>query len=826
MIPGRRYWCVSMMDDIIASLKRIQRHPRYPLIHVIMLSVSLGSMMAILDIARHTLFAPLPYPNANTIVVGGERVSDFLISPDNWQPNPRASSIFTSIAQYHYESAILYHDSRGKKLLLAYVTPKFFSVLGVVLKIGSDFPPMPAPRPDRAISWLPIIISHRLWRKEYDLNRNIIGRNMHLKRLYPYRFLIIGVAPTGVRLPRGVDAWIPMHLDSTSEIQNANTPNWTDFDIARLKPGISVTEAERAIRSWPKRQVLWIWEHTSHLVPLRDFLGGDIYRFIPMLWLLTFLFLSLTVGSMVIICRQDFKGRQEELRIRKILGAGAGRLFRLLSIEITASLALGIMVSLFIRVFFLRLTMSFLQIRPLFSMRLSTIDITVMLSATALLSLFILIPEACVLGVLRHTRSADIQKIARPSKFRLPFIITTSTIIIVMTIILLKTSSTISQVNLGIQPNNVYVCGVMLPLGMWQYSLRGIKPNMPEKERDRMINDRMHKYRNLMNIYFSLMLQRIKENPVVDNAGVISIAPYNGYATTTVEVYISQRKLVDGSFTNGIASQLISLNQGAMKTLGMHILYGHGFNRGMDKGEIIINQTFAKRIGVGAEALGKYMRYPGMQLGKVIGIVNDVRSKDLFANPVSTIYLPFNRLGLSDTDIVIRTRKDMPIQEVLKIARTSVHAVIPGTIITRFESMATMVMSAERLIRYTAGLLIALAILSMFIVGISIWVEMTGEVRQRRHEIGIRMAIGANYSEIILFMLRKQLLVNLCAVVIGSAVAWWLESLIGYLFHGYIPTVTWIVFGVCIIEAYTVFIAIQALMRCIRNNPYKLITCT
>ncbi|MGH9507599.1 MAG: ABC transporter permease, partial [Terriglobales bacterium] len=224
-----------IVEEFLASLRRIRRHPRMPLVLVVALATALGSIVGVTDVAREVLHAPLVYRRPARIVVARDHVSGFLVSAYNWQPNPRAHSVFSRIAEYHFHSTILAAGpGHNRRVMLAYVTPGFFSVLGVKMFIGRGLPNAPPASPRHKIAWLPIVLSYHLWREEFGVARNVVGREIRLNFLYPYRFQVVGVAPRGLRFPRGVDAWIPEHLDSFSVLQTAGPPDWADFTIARL----------------------------------------------------------------------------------------------------------------------------------------------------------------------------------------------------------------------------------------------------------------------------------------------------------------------------------------------------------------------------------------------------------------------------------------------------------------------------------------------------------------------------------------------------------------------------------------------------------------
>lgn len=812
-------------EDLLESLRQIRRHPRISVVVAVVLAAALGSLLGIADVARRVLYAPLPYRRPARIVVARDHVSNFLVSAYNWQPNPRASSVFSQIAEYHLKSTILSAGGQNRRILLAYATPQFFSVLGVKMLLGRGLPKTPPPSVEKPVGWLPIVLSYHIWRDEFGGARNIVGRGIRLSFLYPYRFQVVGVAPPGLRFPRGVGAWVPEHLDSFSQLQTPGPPSWADFTIARLKKGFTVPAAEAAIRSWPRNQFFWHWDQSARLTPVRQFLAGESYRLAPMLRLLTGLFLALTIIAAASICRRDFEVRWEDFAIRKMLGCSPGRLMRSRGSELGFIFLAALAGCCPVKVAVANAASRFMRVPEVARGRLTLADTAMVVGALAAILVLVLVPEGVELGAFRFpgVGAGSIQA-ARSRGGRVPLLTAVATVILVLGAALVAASVAIEHVPTGLNPKGVYVCRVTLPLDRQKYLNSGLA-KLSVQDRTRIREGRLVRLRQLTSLDFGLMVDRLKAQPGVASAGVASSAPYSGYRPLTMSVYSSRTPPTATPRAGYLSAQLLAASPGVFPALGMRVLRGRDFvGSAGDRNTVLVNRAMAAEMGTGIASLGRYITEPSLAPpARVVGIVGDVHPQDLFEPPVPTIYYPFGEYGVQDAALIFRTTGEMPYQTAFGLAKTSVESAAPGAIVSRFESLRVMVGSAASLTRFTAGLLLVLAALSLFLVGICAWADSSGEARRREHEIGIRLAVGARPDQVVRLMVRRLAVETLLAVAAGTIVAWWLAAILGYLFHGIEPGAGVFIASAGAVVAYSVIVSAWALAVRVRRCPRDLI---
>jgi len=825
----------SLLDDVASAIRRIRRHPRNGLVLFFMLAVAVGSVIGIFDLAYEVVQGELPFRQPERIVVAStSKSSNFLVSPYDWQPNPLASTVFERIAEFHFETANLSSASGKRRLLVACVTPRFFSVLGVRMEHGSDFadpPPSPA---DSKIPWLPIVLSYNLWRNYFGSDEGIVGRSITLELLYPYRFQVIGVAPAGVAFPPDTDAWIPEHLTSSPIMQTASPPNWSRATVGLLRPGISLPAAEAAVRSWPRKDPMWIWNDAFHLVPLREFLVGKFYHLGPLLWLVTIFFLVLTAVAAVSIVGLEFQERDGEFAVRKMLGASPGRLFRSLNIEMAGILLSALAASLAVRYAVLRVTVGYLQLP--FSVHSSATwrDLVMATSAVGTVAMWIAVAQGRALGVFGSRgellrifphRENALRSVAGS---RFPLQIVPATILLVTGVFLFRSAYAIQRIDPGVRTSGAFVCEVVLPYQWGEYVFGGIDRNLTKEERDRHVQMKSSHFHRQMDSYFSLIVQSIREHAGVTEAGVISLAPYRGYPTGNLNVYVSHEPQ-QSSNSKLLFPHMVSISSGAVRALGMRIIHGRNFsdNGAHDVDTVIINEAMAERLGPGTSALGQYIILggPGLRPARIIGILQNVHETNLFAPVEPTAYFPFSQYGLPDVDIVFHTSRNMDSQQAHSLIGSSVRSVVPGAILLRFSNLEDMVWSAGRVTRYCAYFLLVLAVLGVCVAGICSWARIVTDARRRNHEIGIRLALGAKPWQLIRLLVGNQVKFSFLAASMGAVIAWWFSRLLSFLSYGVnASSASNYLFSLTAITTYVLLVSSWAVRGTVRRNPRDLIS--
>lgn len=821
----------ALADDAAGSFRRIRRHPRNFLLLAFMLAVSIGSITGIFDVAYEALRATLPYGHIDRVAITNDSLGGLLFSRYTFQPNPRLNQVFEKAARFESFSANLYSESgqQPQRVKVTMVTPQFFSTLGVTVSLGNDFTPemQPASNSDESLPpWLPIIISDNLWRTDFGANTKIVGHSITLN-VRPYRFQVIGVAPAGVNFPSGAEAWVPEHSISYTLVQAAGERGWGVIGL--LRPHLSISAAKSELKTWPQQSRGWLnWDRvdSEQLVPLRAFLGGTLYRLGPTLWLATIFFLVLTVATAMSIFEIETEMRASEFRVRRILGATPGRLFRSLNFETGAVLLLGIGSSLVVHAVLIHFTSAYLGLtEPLLSSTM-WIDGTMAVGVAAIIFLATAVIHGRHLGLFAFSRQNDVRA-RRLSRFRLPVQIVPATLILVTAIMLVKSSYRLVHTEPGVQPANAFICETALRLDIGQLFPQAADLKLPLADRTKKFKENVRTFNERVNGDYVSMIQQLKKESGVTDGGAISISPYSGREPGYTYAYYSRTpgRPQTGDFINRTFER--SMTPEAISALGMKLQCGRDFSgdEGTDQTTVLVNEALAEHLGRGCSALGQYLRLgsPEEPPSRVVGIVDNVHEKDLYSAAQPTVYYPFAYRPVTDVDIIVRTAGNVPNEDVLRLIQTAAKAVVPDATVSHFVSLTDLVESGTQWTNYSAYFLLALAAVGVFLAGICAWTKAASEVSRREHEIGVRLALGAAPHQIVRMIAGAQAVSTLLAALIGGVLTLWFAHFMSYLFYEITSSdpLSYAI-GIGAIALYVAIIAAWSVNRASLQNPQEL----
>ena len=823
----------SLTGDLSASAKRIRRHPRYFLLLAVMLGVGIGSVTGIFDVAYRALYSNLPYRQVDRIVITNDALSNLLFSSYTYRPNPHLNSVFEDGARYVSLAANMNSDSGlpPTRIQLAMVSWRFFPTLGVRIPIGRDFSEAMQPIPNEQgimPDWLPIILSDRLWRSQFGGNPNIVGHSIVLN-MRPYRFQVIGVAPPGIDFPPGSQAWIPAH-DFTGPLVQTPDEEMEWGVIGLLRPGLSLSAAEAQMRTWPQHTRWWFnWDEAKdeRLTPFRKFLGGQLYRVESTLWLATIFFFILTVAAVLSVLQIEIEIRGAEFHIKRILGATPWLLFRSLLVETSLAVMLGLTLSLAVRSVLILSTASYFQLGRGFSSGMSWVDVAMVLAVAAAAFVAAAIAQARALGWLSISNQSEIRR-QRVSRFRLPIQVIPATLILIAASMLVTSAYRLEHSDPGVQDHNAFICEVALRLDIDQ-PYQSIDLKLPQAERDKQWQIALREFTQRLTNDFTAILQRLKDQSAVSDAGAISISPYSGQEAGWTYAYYSRTtaKPPASSFIDHTMER--SITPSAIAALGMKLTYGQDFtgNVGADRGMVLVNEVMAAQLGGRASAVGKYLRLgsPDLPPDRIVGIVNNVHEKDLYSAEEPTVYYPFSFRPVTDLDLVVRTWGNMPNEAVLHLIQTSVKAIAPDATVSHFSPLTNMVQSGTEWTKYSAYFLLALAAVGVFLAGVCAWAKAVSEIRRREHEIGVRLALGAVPGQILRLVLGTQVMLTAVAAGIGAILALWFAHLMSFLFFGAgASSVANYLIGIGMITSFVAIVGACSIKRTLRRSSRDLLS--
>lgn len=780
--------------DLTYSLRSLIRSPAFSLAVIVMLGIGIGANAAIFGVIDRLLLRPLPFNDQERLVSIENAWPLFLDSAKDGEAIPQPDDAFEGLAKYETGRVTLGGQTTPEVIRLAQTSRNFFSILGAGAKVGSAFLRAEGQAQDKVI-----VLSHGLWRRQFNEDRGVVGRQITLNGR---SYTVMGVMPSDfLFLVRGreSDAWIPLVPDD-SLIKSAQTEG--GGTIGRLKPGLSLAEAqartdlsfERITQAKPELKL----RHQDRmlLVQLRESWFGNLRS--PLLMLL-----GAAVCLLLIACANSLSlmiaraaERQKDMAIRAALGAGWTQMLRQRLIE---SLLLGLVGSLLGLAIAYWATKAMLTVNPVLVPHADEVGITL---RSVVFAFAIAIPAAVIPALIagwrvsRTSLTAVINETSVRSGSllspRLRKILVVSEVALTMLVLinaglLLRSFRGLLQEKLGFDTRNVLTL-----------EIAPLETKYPDREK------RSTLYQQIINKVGSL--------PGVTSAGTVNYLPiYSG--SLIVPVSLQERVVppeLGFSWTYRIASA------DYFKTMAIPLVAGRSFNEqdGVDAPRVaILDQSAAaflsERFFQNEDVIGKHLV---LNLDKptafeIIGIAGDIKQQGLDIAASPGFYLHALQRPPSVSNLVIRTASDpTSIAGVVRNAISEVDRDLPVSDLRLMENQVTETVSRRSFALFLTSIL---GVAALFLSMLGLYSLMSHIVFHRTHEIGVRMALGANVRDILKLILRQAFGLVLIGIGLGIVISLATGRLIASLLFGVstadpatLVGVTAILFLVAIVACY------------------------
>ena len=750
---------ISFFDHASAAVRRGWRHPRNFMLMVLVVTVGIGTVIGVFDIASAVLRGRLPYREPDRIVVADHALSGFLYDLETWQPHALLGTVFDAAAVFHVQTVNLHLGAASRRIVLASVTREFFRTLGIRLVGGSGSPAGEGLSQSLADDPAGVIISHRLWKALFGGSGDGPDHTL-IMEIHPYRFRVLGIAPPGANFPSGADAWIRERRHSVLAVQQAGIAPFRAGAMGLLRPGVTRRAAEAAIRSWPGSS-RWFGRHGpqgARLVPLREAIVGGLYPLSRFLSFVTTLFLAFTAITGVGILQVDLASRRSEFARRSSFGATPDVLWRSLCAETAAVIAPAVFGGLLVREAIVRVAAARLPVLRDAAIATTWVDVVLAVGVGILILLAMVAAAARELGLLAWKRKKLAATTAAndglPPQDRTmapPAQLVLATVIAIVAVAMGRGGYSALRIDPGVEPRDTFVIEVGLGLG------EGLPAEAAQ-----------------LHAHLSTMIERMEAAPGVAHAGVISIAPYRGYPAFNSGAFYSVAGAPPAQVREIRHTAARSMSPGAIPALGMKLLHGRNFGAGgagvSDKGTVIVNRAFARQLGSWDKVLGGGVRFRSRAFPphEIIGIVDDVHESDLLSDVMPTLYYSLEEFPRIDIDVVIRTSGRVAASDVLRIVDSSVRTVAPRAALAGFARFGDMVAAGGTLRRLSALYLLALATVGAVLVGLIIAAKSNAFVRSREHDIAVRIAVGATGASVVRYLALRQMPWMISAAVVGA----------------------------------------------------------
>ncbi|MEO8434819.1 MAG: ABC transporter permease [Pyrinomonadaceae bacterium] len=776
---------INLFKDLRYAIRSLLKRPGFTAAAVITLALGIGGSTAIFTVVDAALLRGLPFKSPESLYHIWESTPQKEFAqrefsyPDyqDYQQN----QVFEGLAAYTGGGGIMSGRGEPERIFAPAASANFFSVLGVEPFLGRTF----LPGEDRQGAQRVVVLTYGMWQRRFGGDQGIIGQSLTING---DSFTVVGVLPASFQFAlRNADLWRP--YQPTDAQLTRRFLHGTNL-IGRLKPGVSEPQAQSELAVIAKRIEQ---EHNqSHagtgvrLVALQEQFIGQVKPILLVLLASVGFVLLIACANVASLLLTRSLSRQKEVAIRAALGASRWRVIRQLLIEsLLLSLvggAVGLLIA-FWGVDALVATLPESQLNALPFLKSVRIDATILAFSFGLSLL-----TGIVFGLAPAVQASrpDLNEVLKEggrstaggARHRLRSVLVTTEIALAVVLLvgaglMMKSLLKLLQSNVGFNPENVLTMTVALPAAKYT-------------EGDKQVS------------FYDQLNERVQSLPGVNGAGTVNVLPLQGGNTT--------RFHVDGDPVPApgqeIEANIRVVDESYFQTLGVPIVAGRAFDerdgeaqrqaaqaqtqaqtqaqaRGQTlapvpiPGVVIIGKTLADKVFAGRDPVGRRLAYNSFagQTDLVIGVVGDVKIGGLDEAIRPVIYYPFRRFPGVGTNLVVRTNGDPA--ALAGAIRNETRTLEPDVALFNVRPMEELIgdSPAAFMRRFPALLIGIFAGVALLLASIGIYGVVSYSVSQQTHYIGVRMALGAQASDILRMVLKQGLTLALAGMAFGVVAA-------------------------------------------------------
>ncbi|MEW6735010.1 MAG: ABC transporter permease [Acidobacteriota bacterium] len=754
----------NFWQDLRYGIRMLLNKPGFTSIIVITLALGIGANTAIFSFVNSVLLRPLPFDQPEQLVrvyekrIRQGRMRNPASGPDflDWQ---QQQTVFQQIAAFTTLSANLTGADEPEQLTGLAVTSDLFKLLRVEPLQGRTFLPEEfKPDPTDAV-----ILSYSLWQRRFAAKDDIIGQALILNGR---RHTIVGVMPRGFQFfDKRVEFWSPLLINA----QGNRAGHFLDV-IARLKPGVTVEQAQTELQTIASRLEQQYQENTGHSVnvfPLHNEIIGQVSQGLWVLMSAVGFLMLIACANVANLLLAQITIRKREMAIRAALGANRWRVIRQLLTESLLLAGFGGALGLLLGFWGIDLLIA---LSPDNTPRLDevSVDFRVM-GFTLLLSLL----TGIIFGLLPAIQAAksDLTKALKESSHtsansfqrnRARNLLVIAEVAIALVVLagaglMIRSFVQLRAVNPGFNPENVLTI---------QFSLLGSR----------------YREEPIQAAFIEQSLERLGALPGVQSIGAVVALPF-GKITGTRGFQIENNTPQSGEIRNA-SFNLCSHNY--FRTLNIPLLNGRDFTAQDVQGQpevVIINEHMARHYWPDEDPLGKRIRITGEGPWRtIVGVVGNVHSTKLELEPGPEMFYPLLQSPFPQLSLTLRTSNDpKSLIDIIRSEIREIDADLPVSNIVLLNELIAESIAPQRLNTFLIGVF---SVLALLLAAIGIYGVVAYGVTQRTHEIGIRMALGAQTSTVLKLVVKQGMTLALIGVVLGLGTAFALTRLIKTLLFG------------------------------------------
>ena len=777
----------TLLQDLRYGARMLFKHPGVSVVAVITLALGIGANTAIFSVVNAVLLRPLSYKNPDRLVSLWENVPNhgrWRASPANFHDWKKQNTLFEDMSAFGGSAMTLTGDGEPEQLNGTRVSSGYFGVVGVEPVLGRAFV---------ADEYEPgkgqvVILGHAFWQRRYGGDKQIVNRTITLDGT---AYTVVGVMPPGLYPARPTTTgqiefdetqqqyWLPMSF--TAEWAGARAAHVLGV-IGRLKPGVSLDQATAEMNTIGARLEQ---EHAANkgegiiVNPFMEEMVGDVKTGLLTLLVAVGIVLLIACANIAGLLLAQHAARSKEVAIRAALGASRGRLVRQFFIEGMLLSFLGTVAGIGLATLLLSL------LKKVVTQNIPRLDLVQLDWQVFGFTLLLAIATCFVFGLIPAWQASkpDLQialeqsgRTSGPGHHRLRLrqaLVVVQVSMAVMLVmgagLLIKSFWRLQRVDPGFRPEHVLSASLTLPFS---------KYSQPEQ----------------INAFFNQLSDGVANVPGVQSAAIAYDHPLQ---TNWIDSFEIEGRVTPVD-SRGLSANFNPIGPDYFVTIGAPLVKGRQFTLQDDQdhpGVVIVNEAFVRHYFPNEEPLGRRLklsppariwRNQRLTSSEIVGVVRDVKSAGLQADSEPTYYVPAAQAPLQDMTMVVRTTTEP--ESIVPALRRAVWSIDPNQPISNVETMEQVVsdnIAQPRLNMVLMGLFGGLALV---LAAVGIYGLLSYAVTQRTQEMGIRLALGAQVSDVMALVLKQGMVLALIGEAIGLAGAFALTRLIRGLLFGVTPT--------------------------------------